>query len=57
MVMEQMKKHYAKPALKLHGSVESVTGFTAEHDVFGGGFLSTKSKCKAKLQGPADKMS
>jgi hypothetical protein len=57
MVMEQMKKQYAKPALKLHGSVESVTGFTGEHDVFGGGFLSTKSKCKAKLQGPADKMS
>jgi hypothetical protein len=57
MVMEQMKKKYAKPALKLHGSVEAVTGFTGEHDVFGGGFLSTAAKCKSKDHGPADKMS
>jgi hypothetical protein len=57
MVMEQNKKQYVKPALKLHGSVEAVTGFTGEHDVFGGGFLSTKAKCKASGQGPADRMS
>lgn len=55
--MEQMKKQYAKPALKLHGSVETITGFTGEHDVFGGGFLSTSAKCKSKIHGPADKMS
>lgn len=56
--MEQMKKPYAKPTLTLHGSVESITGFGPEqHDVFGGGFLSTKHKCTAKGQGPADKMS
>ncbi|MET0283413.1 MAG: hypothetical protein ABW352_03045 [Polyangiales bacterium] len=55
--MEQNKKQYVKPALKLHGSVEAVTGFTGEHDVFGGGFLSTKAKCKASGQGPADRMS
>ncbi|HEX5656408.1 MAG TPA: hypothetical protein VFX59_04400 [Polyangiales bacterium] len=55
--MEQMKKQYAKPALKLHGSVESVTGFTGEHDVFGGGFLSTKAKCKSDTHGPAGKTS
>jgi hypothetical protein len=55
--MEQMKKPYAKPTLKLHGSVEAVTGFTGEHDVFGGGFLSTAAKCKAKTHGAADKFS
>jgi hypothetical protein len=51
--MEQMKKPYVKPELKLHGSVESITGFTGEHDVFGGGFLSTAARCKQKDHSPA----
>lgn len=55
--MEQMKKQYSKPALKLHGTVEAITGFGPSHDVFGGGFLSTNAKCKSKIHGPADKMS
>lgn len=52
--MQQNKKPYAKPALRVHGSVEAITGFTKDHDVFGGGFLSSRSKAAAKKHGPAD---
>ncbi len=52
--MGQNKKTYAKPQLQVHGSVEAITGYSGDHDVFGGGFLSPKSKAKAKKQGPAD---
>jgi len=52
--MHQTKKPYSKPELQVHGSVEAITGYTGGHDVFGGGFLSPKSKAKAKKQGPAD---
>ena len=48
------KKQYNKPTLQTHGTVELITGYTAGHDVFGGGFLSQGAKCKAKKQGPAD---
>ena len=52
--MEQTKKPYTKPALQLHGSVEVLTGFGGQHDVFGGGFLSPNCKAKAKSHGAAD---
>jgi hypothetical protein len=52
--MRQIKKPYAKPQLQVHGSVEAITGYTGDHDVFGGGFLSPKSKAAAKKHGPAD---
>jgi hypothetical protein len=52
--MQQSKKPYAKPELSVHGSVEAITGFTGSHDVFGGGFLSSRSKAAAKKQGPSD---
>lgn len=52
--MGQNKKTYAKPQLQVHGSVEAITGYAGDHDVFGGGFLSPKSKAKAKRHGPAD---
>ena len=51
--MYQTKKPYSKPELQVHGSVEAITGYTGQ-DVFGGGFLSPKSKAKAKKHGPAD---
>jgi len=47
-----MKKDYKKPELKMHGSIEEVT--QVSHDVFGGGFLSTHSKAKARRLGPSD---
>jgi len=52
--MRQIKKPYVKPQLQVHGSVEAITGYTGDHDVFGGGFLSPQSKARAKKQGPAD---
>lgn len=52
--MRQNKKPYAKPQLQLHGSVEAITGYAGDYDVFGGGFLSPQSKAKAKKHGPAD---
>jgi hypothetical protein len=48
------KKPYTKPVVRVHGSVEDITGYTGQHDVFGGGFLSTHSKAAAKKHGPAD---
>jgi hypothetical protein len=52
--MEQTKKLYTKPTLQVHGSVESVTRFGGDHDVFGGGFLSPKRKASAVKHGPSD---
>lgn len=52
--MQQTKKPYTTPVLKMHGSVEAITGFGGAHDVFGGGFLSPSSKAKAKKHGPCD---
>ncbi len=55
--MEHMKKQYSKPSLKLHGSVEALTGYTGGHDIFKGGFLNPSCKTKSSSHGPADKMS
>jgi len=53
--MQNTKKQYSKPELHVHGSVEAITGYSGKDtDVFGGGFLSPKSKAKAKKLGPAD---
>lgn len=49
-----MKKKYVKPSVTNHGSVETITGYTKVHDVFGGGFLSAGAKIKSKTHGVAD---
>lgn len=48
------KKKYQAPALRILGTVEKLTGYTSTHDVFGGGFLSSRSKAVANKQAPSD---
>lgn len=52
--MSSKKKPYVKPELQVHGSVEAITGYTGNYDVFGGGFLSPNSRAQAKKHGPSD---